>query len=255
MSHWYDKEGNPAYTIVGKNGKERNTTLADAKRLGLVPSVTTVMGCKADGYYLAKYKQDQLLEAAYNTPLLVDNTWGNWTRTVIKESRRHREEAAQRGSEIHDALEHVYMTGKMSDELDADTRDICQGVIDFMESEFQGVKWIAEESFTSRFLGFGGRVDMHSKHDNIVLDFKTKGKDDLSMVKAYDDHHMQTAAYAVGLGLDAPESKRYNLFVSTTTPGELKLTESTNFTREWGMFDALLDYWHLSNNYDLSVLR
>lgn len=252
MSHYYDKEGNPAYTIVGKNGKERNTTLADAKRLGLVPSVTTVMACKADGYYLAKYKQDQLLEAAWETE---ESNYNKWRAEVIEGSYKHRREAAQRGSEIHDALEHVYMTGKMSDELDVDTRDICQGVIDFMESEFQGVKWIAEESFTSRFMGFGGRVDMHSKHDNIVLDFKTKGKDDLSMVKAYDDHHMQTAAYAVGLDLDTPATKRYNLFVSTTTPGELKLTESTNFTREWGMFDALLDYWHLSNNYNLSILR
>lgn len=252
MSHWYDKEGNPAYTIVGKNGKERNTTLADAKRLGLVPSVTTVMACKADGYYLTKYKQDQLLEAAWETE---ESNFNKWRAEVIKGSYKHRDEAAQRGSEIHDALEHVYMTGKYADNVPADTRDICQGVIQFMNEEFDGVKWIAEESFTNRLLGFGGRVDMHSKHDNIVLDFKTKGKDDLSMVKAYDDHHMQTAAYAVGLDLDTPATKRYNLFVSTTTPGELKLTESTNFTREWGMFDALLDYWHLSNNYNLSILR
>ena len=42
--HWYDHEGKPMYTIVGANGVERNTTLRDAKSLGLVPSVTTIIG-------------------------------------------------------------------------------------------------------------------------------------------------------------------------------------------------------------------
>ena len=41
--HWYDKEGEPRYTIIGANGKERNTTLRDAKKKGYVPSVTSVL--------------------------------------------------------------------------------------------------------------------------------------------------------------------------------------------------------------------
>ena len=41
--HWYTQEGEPMYTIIGANGKERNTTLADAKKLNLVPSVTGIM--------------------------------------------------------------------------------------------------------------------------------------------------------------------------------------------------------------------
>ena len=42
--HWYAQDGEPMYTIIGANGKERNTTLRDAKSLGLVPSVTTILG-------------------------------------------------------------------------------------------------------------------------------------------------------------------------------------------------------------------
>jgi hypothetical protein len=30
-NHWYTRDGIPQYTIVGKNGKERNTTLRDAR--------------------------------------------------------------------------------------------------------------------------------------------------------------------------------------------------------------------------------
>ena len=41
--HWYTRGGEPAYTVTGKNGKERNTTLRDARTMNLVPSVTTVL--------------------------------------------------------------------------------------------------------------------------------------------------------------------------------------------------------------------
>jgi hypothetical protein len=45
--HWYAADGLPAYRIKGANGKERNTTVQDARSLGLVPSVTTVLGLVA----------------------------------------------------------------------------------------------------------------------------------------------------------------------------------------------------------------
>ena len=41
--HWYDATGAARYTITGKNGKERPTTLRDARELGLVPSVTSIL--------------------------------------------------------------------------------------------------------------------------------------------------------------------------------------------------------------------
>ena len=36
-------DGTPAYTIVGKNGKERPTTLRDARQHGLLPSVSGII--------------------------------------------------------------------------------------------------------------------------------------------------------------------------------------------------------------------
>jgi hypothetical protein len=41
--HFYTKDGHPAYTTIGKTG-ERPTTLRDARKLGLLPSVTTING-------------------------------------------------------------------------------------------------------------------------------------------------------------------------------------------------------------------
>ena len=34
--HWYTQTGEPMYTVIGANGKERNTTLRDAKKDNLV---------------------------------------------------------------------------------------------------------------------------------------------------------------------------------------------------------------------------
>jgi hypothetical protein len=37
--HWYTQTGEPMYTVIGANGKERNTTLRDAKKDNLVPQL------------------------------------------------------------------------------------------------------------------------------------------------------------------------------------------------------------------------
>ena len=42
--HWYRGDnGQPQYTVKAKDGSDRPTTLRDARKLNLVPSVTTVM--------------------------------------------------------------------------------------------------------------------------------------------------------------------------------------------------------------------
>lgn len=250
MSHYYDKDGNTAYTVIGANGKERNTTIRDARKNGYYPSVTTVTNVK-DKSGLRVYFQNQLLDAVLKVPAVGKKEF--WKKNVVAESKKHSIDAAKVGNVIHDALESM-ITGELYDESvevnGISIHEFVSPVEDFLEETFPGVTWIAEKSFTDTEHGFGGRVDLHSTDgDGYVLDFKTKGKDDLSKIKAFDEHHMQSAAYAVGLGI--PKAKRYNLFISTTQPGVMKLTESDNFDREWGMFKALLTYWQLSNKYEL----
>ena len=246
--HWYTRTGECAYTTIGANGVERDTTLRDARKHGYVPSVTTIIsGAASPG--LDTYLQTQLLNAAISV-YAGDKTEEEWRRAVIKQSREHSRKAAEAGSVIHNALEQYYL----GDVTKTERMDIIVPVVEFMRKEFGYLHWRPERSFSSCF-GFGGKVDMSYTSDDgdrcIILDFKTKATSDIKKMVPYDQHHMQTAAYAVGL--DMPHAERYNLFISTEQPGLLNLTESTDFDRDWGMFEALLTFWKLKNKYEPGV--
>jgi hypothetical protein len=258
MSHWYTNTGAPMYTIVGANGKERNTTLRDARKLNLVPSVTTVMSVE-DKPGLLVWMKNQILEAAVRKPFVESEYDADfWKSMILQESEQIGKKAAEKGSIIHDGLEQFYKTGSFKNVKEItgnyDLKDFVYPVIEFMEESFPGVQWISEESFCSE-LGFGGKVDMYSPQ-GMVLDFKTKDTADIKKMIAYDQHHMQTAAYDTGLyekgafiGINPDDIRRYNLFISTHVPGLITLTESTDFAREWGMFLDLLSFWQKKNNY------
>jgi hypothetical protein len=43
-AHWYRRDGEPLHSVSSAKGEPRPTTLRDARKLGLLPSVTNVLG-------------------------------------------------------------------------------------------------------------------------------------------------------------------------------------------------------------------
>lgn len=248
MGHYYDKDGNPAYHIDGKP-----TGIREARKNKLYPSVTEIIAMKSN-YGLQIYRENQILEACLRTPApqlpMIDEDIKKWRKQVLAASDEHRNNAAQRGTEIHDKLEGAIL----GHGLPQKDRDICDAALEFLNEKFPNANWVPEQSFVNTIYGFGGKVDLHDPDNLIVLDFKTKGTSDIKKMRQYDDHGMQTAAYAVGLFdaeyLDLDTFKRYNLFISTEEAGVLKLCESKDFARDWGMFRSLNHFWQLKNKYD-----
>lgn len=238
-THWYTREGVPMYTVTGKNGLERNTTLRDARTMDLVPSVTTILNVVAKPG-LDAWKQRQLLLAALTLPRNEDEAESDYLDRIISDSREQGKQAAAQGTDIHEAIQRFY-ENKPHDYVD--TVWSCDTQI---TQAFGEQKWIAERSFAHE-LGFGGKVDLHS--DNVVLDIKTKDFFDLDKVEAYDEHLMQLAAYRVGLGL--PEAECANVFVSRKVVGLTKIIEWTekDLQRGWKMFLNLLQYWQERNQH------
>ena len=240
-THWYTKDGEPMYTVVGANGKERPTTLRDARKMSLVPSVTTILNVAAKPA-LMQWMQRQVLMAALTLPKIDDETEEEYIDRIIQDSKEQGRSAADAGTSIHESIQTFYEKGTIS----THTQSViaCNHAI----SEHFGEQfWVCERSF-AHDLGFGGKVDMYS--DDIVIDIKTKEFEKADEVKPYDDHLMQLAAYRVGLGM--PTARCANVFVSRSHPGVIAIHEWTDeeLMRGWSMFCALLEYWTLKHSYD-----
>jgi hypothetical protein len=232
--HWYDKQGKPAYTIIGTNGKERNTTVRDARKLGLVPSVTTVLGLLHKPG-LEAWKMQNVLLAALTLPREEGESEVNWIERVMQDSKATGKDAMERGSRMHDVLEQFY-TKKNAGVWPL----YCIEIDRTLYSHFGERDWIAEQSFSDP-MGFGGKVDLHC--DGIVVDFKSK-EGSLESVKAYDDQIMQLAAYRIGLNM--PKARCANLYFTET--GDTKLIEHDEETinKAFDSFDHLLQYFNIT---------
>ncbi len=240
--HWYDRGGTPRYTVTAGNGFQRPTTLRDARKYNLVPSVTTVLNIAAKPG-LMLWMQRQVLLAALTLPRVHDETEDAFIARILEDSKAQARAAADAGTDIHASIQGFYegqsVAIKHREHVEACTRTITDA--------FGYHGWIAERSFAHE-LGFGGKVDLHSPQ-GVVVDIKTKEFTEGDKVEGYDEHLMQLAAYRVGLGI--PEARCANVFVSRSVPGLCKLIEwsSDDLSRGWKMFVQLLTYWQLKNGH------
>ena len=244
--HWYGQDGSPQYTVKAKDGSDRPTTLRDARKFNLVPSVTTVMKVAAKPG-LDVWKNEQLLLAAMTLPRKPEETEKEFIARVVADSKETGKRAAEAGTRIHEEIE-SHFAGKKS------TRGYKVEEALFNHFKLDPHQpWLVERSFSSH-LGFGGKVDLHCVPDSyaphgIVADVKTKefGPDD--KVDAYDEHLLQLAAYRDGLGI--PNARCANVFVSRSHEGLVKIIEwsEEDLKRGWLMFQCLLNYWKLKNQF------
>jgi hypothetical protein len=243
--HWYQRDGTPQYTVKAKNGNERATTLADARKMNLVPSVTTILNVAAKPG-LERWKQEQLLLAVMTLPRAQDEDEKSFIDRVVVDSKEQGKRAAERGTRIHEAVESFY-NGVMLAEM----AEYQVGVYNEIEKVYDVTRFEPEKAFAHE-LGFGGKVDLHTrkyKDAGLVLDIKSKEFTDPSKVDAYDEHMMQLAAYRVGL--DLPNAVCANVFVSATKPGLVIIKEwsQDDLARGWEMFQSLLRFWQIKNQH------
>jgi len=241
--HWYTKEGTPAYTTIGKTG-ERATTLRDARKEGLLPSVTTIINLMSKPA-LSSWLQQQVLLAALTLPRGFKETENEWLKRVMSDSKATGREAAERGTAIHNIIqgyfEQMYLPEKPA-YLDA--------IDSTLKSAFGDQAWLSEKSF-GHHLGYGGKCDLMAKPINgqgsgFVVDFKTKDTD-LDKVDIYFEHELQLAAYREGLNL--PNARCAILFVNGKT-NQVKLVEieEPQLQKSWECFQHLLRVYQIKNN-------
>ena len=239
--HWYDQDGDPAYTLIGANGKERNTTLRDAKTYGLVPSVTTVIGMIAKPG-LENWKITQAIKAATELEINEIENMDSFVYRCKQEARQIGLKAAKEGTKIHAQIERGFQ-GKRKHKP-------YKIIKEWLDKNYPSLdNWTAEGSFCAP-QGYGGKIDLYC--DNVFVDFKTKDnlKDKDPSRLVYDEHGMQLSAYAQGMGVDNPE--RVSIFVdrADTSIVLFHVWDKDSHTKHKEMFNSILKYWQLVKNYE-----
>lgn len=248
--HWYSRAGAPAYEVCGAGGFPRPTTLRDARKVGLVPSVTTVLSVIAKPQ-LEAWKVKQGILAALTLPRIDGEAEEAWLARITADSQQQVVDAADEGTRIHDAIEASFK-GKP---YPAKYQPHVQAAREALTATFPGVAdWVAEASF-AHVSGYGGKVDLHSPSAGIVVDWKGKDGDFSDGKKLAYDQHYQLAAYQDGLIL--PRNVCANGFVSRTHPGEVRLHVWKREEIEQGaqVFAQALALWKAIKGFDPSFSR
>lgn len=242
--HWYSSTGEPCHWIEMANGNQRDTTLRDARKLNLLPSVTTILGT-IDKPGLNNWKQNQLMLAAMTLPRLEGEDTDAFLKRVPKDAFTASTDARDRGSLIHDCLE-AYAVG-----LPKQYAPDVQAIANHAFGE------IVKYTGTSRFNvestvagdGYGGMVDAYTdEHDNrYIIDWKTKDLVD-GKKNHWPEMAMQLAAYDQALG--NPGRRCINVFVDRTDPKVvIHEWKSEEIDVAWKKFELLVKYWQLDKGY------
>lgn len=246
MGHWYTKEGDAKHYIESKVGALRATTLRDARKLGLVPSVTEVLKV-VDRPALTRWKVEQAYLAAMTLPRIEGESLDDFIGRARVDAEAGTKDAINIGEEMHAAVEAMYK----GDPVPEQYAELVKSVYDLVYS-LTGITgldaWQSEHTFAAP--DFGGMIDLHTRRNGgVVIDFKSK--DFLSGNKKplhWPEMDMQLSAYAHGIGL--PKARRINIFLSRTEPGLVTHHEwEPDDDTAWRKFRCLLDYWKLDRNY------
>lgn len=256
-AHWYRRDGAPMHTVpAARGGGERSTTLRDARKLGLLPSVTNILGVIAKPE-LTAWLQEQAVLAALTLPRLDGESEDVFAQRVVADSRSRTQSATDFGSAFHHGAERVAQT------LEVDPADPVAPWLNHYRDWFQAnvvrVLW-TERVLVNTALGYAGTADLlidHQAHGLTLVDLKTQGvkvaPNGERKPTAYKSWCYQLAAYRKSLGQPVT---CLNLIVDSKmacAPVEHRWSD-VELEDGWRAFDAARTLWSIEKAFDPAAL-
>jgi hypothetical protein len=253
-AHWYQPDGVPLHTVLSAKGEPRPTTLRDARKLGLFPSVTNILGVIAKPG-LTSWLQEQAVLAALTLPRIAGESEDAFAHRVVEDSLTTRDGAADFGTAFHHGAEQVAKT------LEVDRADLLSAWLnryrDWYQENVRVLHWTERVLVHPEFL-YAGTADLlieHPVHGPTLVDLKTMkikpggpGRGPQAPTP-YKSWCYQLAAYRVALG--APV-RCMNLIVNSVEPANpiehLWSEDQIETGREAFMAAYLL--WCIEKGYD-----
>jgi hypothetical protein len=198
-AHWYRRDGEALHFVESAKGEPRPTTLRDARKLGLLPSVTNVLGV-INKPELVEWKMTQAVLAALTLPRLDGEGEDAFARRVVEDAQSRVRTAADFGSAFHAGAEVVAKT------LEVDQAAPYAAWLNLHRDWFQAncvrVVW-TERVLVNTALGYAGTADLlmeHQQHGLTLVDYKTQGVKPGYKARAYSSWCQQLAAYRRAIG-------------------------------------------------------
>lgn len=250
-SHFYYPDGRPCYEVPYADPKKGNrpTTLADARKIGLLPSVTTLLRV-LHKQALVDWLIEQSCLAVLTSPRKDGEELDAFVERVLHTERVQEEEsriARDRGTEIHAALEAAFLDQGISPEM-----------LEWLGPAFEDLnkrgKVIGAEIIVVGD-GYAGKTDLVQECNGSVWlwDFKTTKK--LPTRGAWPEHVLQLSGYAAAYELrDASRPIHTgNVYISTVEAGKYCICEHEPWEPTYNEgFVPLVKLWQYLNNYKLN---
>lgn len=253
--HWYYTDGRPCYELAKKDGTGmKSPTLADARKLNLLPGVTTILDLLRKPA-LEAWKIEQGVLAVMTSKQNPGEELDAFINRVLQIERVQDQEsqvARDRGTEIHDALESYFIGKEVPEEIKPWIMPAALAIA------ARGECVACEKILVGP--GYAGRTDLIQEAPDawLVADFKSTKK--LPEKGAWFEHELQLAAYAKAwettfMQAEGPTPKpikTYNVYISTTEQGAFKIWDNDP---DWPKayrrgFVPLVIHWQYKNDYD-----
>ena len=255
-AHWYTQAGEPAYEQPSRDGKKMvKTTLAHARKLSLLPSVTTILSELAKPQ-LTSWLIEQACLAVLTTPRKDGETTDSFVNRVLqveKQQDAERDAAAAFGTTVHNELENALKAGLRAWATGSDAR-VATCVNAVLALPLLQGRVVATESCVTG-PGYAGKYDLEMDNCDEFLDlvdFKTAKT--MPTDKSWDDHCLQLAAYAYARslrgGLGSKRIRTHNIYISTKEPGVVKAIENPGWEAAYEeCFAPLVKVWQYRKQY------
>lgn len=256
-AHWYYADGSPCYELPKKDGSGMKVpTLADAKKLGLVPSVTTILKTLHKPE-LQNWIIEQAVLAVLTSPRKDGEAEDAYVQRILhveEVQNQERDVAADMGKRVHAAMEDAFAGRPVAPDLQPWTTPAVAKLLTYGPC-------VAFER-TVGGDGYAGRIDLiqQSTPDLFwIWDYKVTGK--LPEKGAWKEHVLQGAAYAGAWSRwlcgrqqffsvsSNTQIRTGNIYLSRTEPGTFVICEHDPWRTAAETFYHLVAVWQWMNNY------
>lgn len=245
-ARWYTRDGKAVYDVPLKSrpGETRPADLSDARKLNLVPSVTTVLKIKANEA-LMRWRLREVAIALETSPRIPGEGADRRIDRILNQDREQDETArrsADLGTQIHRCIELCLLGKPFMDEIKP-----------FVEPVVAEVRKIGEPELAEHVVignGYAGKVDLVVKlpgGERTIIDFKTTKS--MPSGRPRSDHEIQLGAYGGALYSGKTNIRTCNIYVSTLHPNDLAVFHYPDWRMGYEMFQHLLAVWRFEHNY------